>query len=339
MEVILWQKHIKEKNIICDKCKCEAMETIERLKEYNVKGKHKITILEKVLKCKNCGEIIFDEKLEKENLKNLYAKYREEKGLISPEEIKLIRDKYDIGQRVFAKILGWGEITVHRYEKDSIIDEAHSKTLLLIKNPENMKTLLEESKDKISETQYKKILKKIEELEEKKGDYVIENISNRMDEYSGYVKFNFEKFKNAVLYMIKNSNAIYQTKLWKETFYVDIGCYKENLVSATGAVYIKNHYGPTPLNHSTILAYLVDKLNVIDIDYDNYGNEILIANEEPDISIFDNSEIDILKKVAEKFKSFSSKEIKDYSHNEKAWLEPNFKDLISLDKYADEIML
>ena len=56
-----------------------------------------------------------------------------------------------------------------------------------------MKTLLEESKDKISETQYKKILKKIEELEEKKGDYVIENISNRMDEYSGYVKFNFEK--------------------------------------------------------------------------------------------------------------------------------------------------
>ena len=36
MEVILWQKHIKEKNIICDKCKCEEMEIMERLKEYNV---------------------------------------------------------------------------------------------------------------------------------------------------------------------------------------------------------------------------------------------------------------------------------------------------------------
>lgn len=35
MEVILWQKHIKEKNIICDKCKCEEMEIMERLKEYN----------------------------------------------------------------------------------------------------------------------------------------------------------------------------------------------------------------------------------------------------------------------------------------------------------------
>lgn len=78
--------------------------------------------------------------------------------------------------------------------------------------------------------------------------------------------------------------------------------------------------------------------NVIDIDYDNYGNEILIANEEPDISIFDNSEL-IYCVLAEKFKNFSAKEIADYSHNEKLWLEPNFKELISLDKYADEIIL
>ena len=94
MEVILWQKHIKEKNIICDKCKCEAMEIMERLKEYNVKGKHKITILEKVLKCKNCGEIIFDERLEKENLKNLYAKYREEKGLIDKVSATIILQNF-----------------------------------------------------------------------------------------------------------------------------------------------------------------------------------------------------------------------------------------------------
>ena len=41
--------------------------------------------------------------------------------------------------------------------------------------------------------------------------------------------------------------------------------------------------------------------------------------------------------VASKFETFSASEIAEYSHKEKAWLEPNFKEYISLDKYADSI--
>lgn len=327
---------------ICFKCKGKNLELLSREKEYNVKGNTKIKIEEKFLKCEDCGEILFDEEIEKENLKILYDKYRIEKNLLFPEEIKAIREKYDLGQRTFSKILGWGEITIHRYENNNIIDEAHSNMLSLIKNPLDMEILLEKNKEKISSQLYNKIKSRILEIEKEnneKGKELSEILGNKINEFSGYIKFNFDKLKNMILFMIENGEGNYKTKLWKLLFYSDILYFKENLVSITGTTYIKNHYGPTPEKHSSILAYLIDKLEIIDIEYDSYGNEILVNKGLFDESKFEEDELEVMKKVAVKFKKYSAKEIAEYSHKEKAWLEPSIKDLISFDKYSEEIEL
>ena len=60
------------KNNNCHKCKSENLSIIERENTYKVKNYGKVTITEKVLKCSDCGEILFDEKLEKENLNKIY---------------------------------------------------------------------------------------------------------------------------------------------------------------------------------------------------------------------------------------------------------------------------
>ena len=88
----------------CNKCKNTEFEIIERSNTYNVKGNTNIEIQERVMQCSTCGEIIFNEELEKENLEILFNKYRIEKKLLGPHEIKAIREKYDLGQRAFATI-------------------------------------------------------------------------------------------------------------------------------------------------------------------------------------------------------------------------------------------
>ena len=60
------------KNNKCYKCKSGNLSIIERENAYRVKDCCKVTITERVLKCNNCGEILFDEALEKENLDKIY---------------------------------------------------------------------------------------------------------------------------------------------------------------------------------------------------------------------------------------------------------------------------
>ena len=51
----------------CNKCKNTEFEIMERSNTYNVKGSTNIEIQERVMQCSTCGEIIFNEELEKEN--------------------------------------------------------------------------------------------------------------------------------------------------------------------------------------------------------------------------------------------------------------------------------
>lgn len=73
------------------------------------------------------------------------------------------------------------------------------------------------------------------------------------------------------------------------------------------------------------------------IKYDNqYESHNISANKKFDSSIFDEEGLKILKRVKEKFEKFSSKEIVDFSHKEKAFTAPEFFDKISYD-YAFDI--
>lgn len=60
------------KNNTCYKCKSDNLSIIKRENNYKVKGYDKVTITERVLKCNNCGEILFDEELEREKLNKIY---------------------------------------------------------------------------------------------------------------------------------------------------------------------------------------------------------------------------------------------------------------------------
>lgn len=125
----------------CSSCD-DTRETriIQKLETYPVKG-HDITVSANVRICADCQKEIWDSELDDDNLRRAYKKYREERNLLTPEQIKSIRSQYGVSQTTFARILGLGEKTITRYENGSIQDEAPNNLILLVENPDNFKKL------------------------------------------------------------------------------------------------------------------------------------------------------------------------------------------------------
>lgn len=136
--------------MFCLKCDKEVETYIVAKPEtYSVKGID-ITIDANVCVCSVCGEELLHPDVDDENLKKAYNLYRKERNLLFPDEIKSIREKYNLSQTSFAKIIGVGEKTITRYENGSLQDEAQNNLILLMRNPRAFKELYERNKERLA---------------------------------------------------------------------------------------------------------------------------------------------------------------------------------------------
>ncbi|MCK5768047.1 MAG: DUF4065 domain-containing protein [Candidatus Atribacteria bacterium] len=320
---------------------------IKRKAFYPVKGES-IEILEKVRIDLNNNEEIFDEKLEDQNLDNIYNQYRKKHSLLMPDKIKETREKYGVSQRAFSRILGWGEVTIHRYETGALQDRSHNDALVLLENPDNMKILLENNKNKINRKDYINIRENLHKLMKDDIDKTLEeNITKKyfneaLDKYCGYSQFNYEKFVNVILFFATNIKRLFKTKLMKLLFYSDFVNFRNNTVSITGLKYIKNYFGPTPIKHELLLGELFEKYITYQVEYvktskDNVEEyEFIKPLEKPSLSIFSQEEINSMEKVLSAFKHLTSEKITQCSHKEEAWTKTKNKEIISYE-YAKNL--
>ena len=148
----------------CDKCDKRVPSRIEvREEELPVKGEPtKVTCRVRI--CDICGNDCWDEELDSETLSAAYELYAQRHNIVSRSELKAIRDSYGLSQRSLALLLGWGEVTVHRYENGSLPDEAHNQLLHLLKYPENMRRIARMNGDRLPASSKKKLFARLEEL-------------------------------------------------------------------------------------------------------------------------------------------------------------------------------
>lgn len=148
----------------CPKCQSEVATTVRNMTEsYPVKGEN-IQVDAQVRVCSVCGEALWDDVLDSQNLRRAYAKYREIHGLLQPEEIQEIRELYGLSQVVFARVLGLGDKTVARYENGSLADAAQNNLIALARNPENFRKLLEISRCRITAQDYETAQRALEQV-------------------------------------------------------------------------------------------------------------------------------------------------------------------------------
>lgn len=129
-------KKLKETTAYCYDCD-EYVEYVQKevKKSINVRGE-KITCLITECYCKNCGERVLVESIEKENQIKVYDLYKEKVGLLTSEEIRSILRKRDMKQKELATFLSIGEKDITRYLNGSIQSKNIDKMLRLVDDDE-----------------------------------------------------------------------------------------------------------------------------------------------------------------------------------------------------------
>ena len=144
----------------------------------------------------------------------------------------------------------------------------------------------------------------------------------------------FRLLKMIVYFANNSSQKLYKTKLNKLLFYTQFAHKKLFGKPLLEFNFIKDYYGPVLEELDKHLS-LFKKLNFISSKYTCYG-EVIESNIEIPESEYANGEKEIMRLVLNRFDSYTSKEISDYSHNESLWLTTDLKDIIDIER-ANEL--
>lgn len=327
----------------CELCGREVETKVISKKEiYEVLGEE-VEVQAQVLVCEDCNEEFYCEELDNATLIDAYNKYRRKHKLLLPEDIKKIRESYGLSQRSFAKLLNWGDKTIHRYENGSIQDRAHNSLLVLLKDPENMKTYLAENEHALDEKYILKLSKLVDALIMENEKEVVcqsfyEFFPSEPSIDNGFKSFDYEKFASMVRYFANRGKDLLKTKLMKLLNYSDMIFYKENGISISGLKYVHLQYGPVPEKFDLLLEKLQeDKIVHIEIEYvGKYEQHKVVPDSGEFEAVLADNEIAVLERVYKKFFTFGSVEISNYSHKEKGYTSTLPREIIPY-SYASDI--
>jgi putative zinc finger/helix-turn-helix YgiT family protein len=278
------------------------------------------------------------------NLMNARNAYRVKTGLLTSDEIVKIRESYGLSQVDLARILGWGEATVSRYESKAIQDKAYDTMLRLIRdNPLKTLDLLKKNGSQMPEEKISAIHTKIVDKLDKYGkEYLsrqkLESEYAEFDEptdYNGFKLLDIDKIETVISYFAEGVSNLYKTKLMKMLWYADVLSYIRNNVSMTGLVYRHENMGALPVGHYSLMN--LENLDVNEESSYNYESILHIYPcEKADYSLLSGEERAILDRVIEKFRNWNTQDIVNYMHNETAYRETVTDEIISF-KFAKEI--
>lgn len=293
--------------------------------------------------CEVKGIRFFGGKIGDQNLMRARDAYRKKVGLLTSSEIVSIRSKYNLSQKDYSFIFGWGEITVTRYESNSIQDATFDGLMRRSsEDPYFLLDMLEKNKSNFSEVKYSEIKSNIEktinkstELE-KLFDKVIDIEYSSFDAdsvYCGYKKIEREKIKSIIKYMAGKVKYLTKTKLAKLLWYIDINNFKIHNISMTGLAYTHMPYGAYPFGYDTIM--LMPSLVIEEIESKECMIYLIKAcDSNVELSA---QEKEIIDKVILRFGRMKTKEIVEYMHLEKAYQNTKTRELISYEfaKYVE----
>jgi putative zinc finger/helix-turn-helix YgiT family protein len=337
------------KGNFCPNCgEYTDMKLETRKQVFNVRGEP-IEIEGEVAICQKCGSEVFDEELDSLTLERAYAIYREKHRLLSPDEIRITREKYGLSQRALSRLLGWGEITIHRYENGAIQDKVHDTTLRLIADPQNMRKIFEANRSKLTSYAAARLEEKIASFLQKDKEQDFHISLQRLLSYphsdltSGFREYDLEKLENMILYLAKQLDGVLKTKLNKLLWYCDFLHFKETSVSITGAQYMHYQYGPVP-RHYGLVTGIMESVGLLDKNEVGFNTEEGIVGEqftalvEPNKDIFSETELKVMQFVIDTFRTHTATRVMNQSHQETAYRKSGDRDVISYE-HARELSL
>lgn len=327
--------------VYCPYCRKEESYKIEKRKINRFKG-IEINTYENVAICEKCGKDLYVNDIETENNNRIYDAYRKKANIIKPQDIIKLRDKYDISQRELTAILGFGKMTINRYERGGIPTKAQSDYIkLLMENDDEFMKKTKEAfqKKDITKKTYEKIISKNEKREIIENDiqemyraYINKALNKRPNIYNGYKTFDLDLVENIISYIASKVKNLTITSLNKYLWFIDILSFNKNSVSITGITYENQQFGPTIIEQKyKEISLLNDKYLRSDYEDEDGTKTYITSKKNYDLSTMKDEDIKIINKVIRLLKNKNVVEISNMSHKEDGWKKTKRHEQISFE--------
>ncbi|MBU2472055.1 MAG: DUF4065 domain-containing protein, partial [Bacteroidetes bacterium] len=230
-------------------------------------------------------------------MKNFYTKFG--------RKVKELREKLDISQERLASMLELPRPAVSQIERGARMVTAEE----LIKLSESLHIPVETILD----------LKKEPEVILAKADKGKHKPKKEKQEIRINVpQKNLEKFREVLLYILDKVGSkpnIGETVIYKLLYFIDFDYYEKYEEQLVGAQYLKNYYGPTPVEFQKIVERMIENKEIekVKSNYFQYPQTKYLPLRKPDLTKLSAQELELIDSVLNRLADKNAQEISDYS--------------------------
>ena len=225
------------------------------------------------------------------------------------QKIKMIRERLGFSQETLAEKLGISRVAISQIENGD--RKISAEEIAKISKVFHITTdiLLDLSKD------IEVVLEKTEDKKPKEKTGIRISVPQK----------NLDKFKEILIYVLSKVGSkpnVGESVLYKLLYFIDFNYYEKYEEQLIGATYIKNHYGPTPIEFVKIVEDMEGKdLKKVQDSYFQYPQTKYLPLRPPDMSKINitGNEQKLIDDVINTLSDMNAKQISDYSHNDVPW--------------------
>lgn len=136
---------------------------------------------------------------------------------------------------------------------------------------------------------------------------------------------NLKKFKEVLLYVLSRVGAkpnVGEGVLCKLLYFIDFDFYEKYEKQLMGAVYIKNHHGPTPAGFPQILQEMIRHKEIVSVIEQNYRyqQKKYLPLRASNLSLITAQEKEHIDWVLARLSDKNATEMEAYSHRDVPWI-------------------
>jgi putative zinc finger/helix-turn-helix YgiT family protein len=310
-------------NGFCPHCRRETQQTYrQRSDEILIRGVA-MPLMREYFYCKSCGEEFENPTPEMDPVERAYQAYREQRGMLQPDNLIRYRKSIGLTQKEFSTLLGIGNATLIRYENGALQSDAHDRMIRLCMLPRNLLICLQENQQAFSEEHFDRLNEKLA-LMDQAGLDLLTAVQKSFAAYpadllSGQKPFDAEKLFQAIQYFCFK-DRLSSAKLARMLFYADFSHYKDHGVSITGLRYQRAAHGPLPEKFATWLTVLSEWRKDLQAEEEIHGDlvDVVYFTLAYDWTGFKPAELAALATVKDKFQAMSAKQVREAGLKEAA---------------------
>ena len=229
------------------------------------------------------------------------------------EKLRSLRRQQALSQATVAKVLGMTRATYFQIEKgarDLKVSELETLCAFLGVGISAFLSM-EKPQGKIYEV---RLEKKKAKCKPRKSAVRISVPQSRVD-----------IFKEVLIYILKRVGAkpnIGETVIYKLLYFIDFDYYEKYEEQLIGAVYIKNHYGPTPVEFDCIVKKMLEDGEIVKISKKHFSHhqKKYIPAREPELGLLSARQVKHIDGVLDRLSDMNVAELRDYSHRDVPWI-------------------